>query len=65
MEPNEHAILRTTMQVLTSRLILIIGMILDFLLFGYAAWEPSWPRLIGAGAFAVLVLVGHLVSTIR
>jgi hypothetical protein len=62
-DERAETILRTTLKVLTTRLILIVGMVLDFALFAYAAYNPSYTRLGAAAGFAVLVLLAHWLSS--
>lgn len=54
---------KVVLQVLSKRAILLLGLILDFVLFAWAMLDPSYPRLIGAGAFGVLVLAASLLPT--
>lgn len=64
-EERAQTILTVALRVLSTRFILIVGLLLDFLLFAYAAFDPSYARLGAAAGFAVLVLLAHWLSTIR
>ncbi|MHB8406303.1 MAG: hypothetical protein ACYDCJ_12865 [Gammaproteobacteria bacterium] len=60
MTPEQREkILPLVVAILSRRAILLVGMILDFALFAWAAVEPSADRLIGGAGFAVLVLIAH------
>lgn len=64
-DPLNQTILTTALKVLSQRVILIVGLLLDFVLFAWAASDSSWERLIGAGGFALLVIIAHWSAGIR
>lgn len=43
--------------ILSRRLILLVGLGLDFVLFVWAAYAPDYPRLLAACLFGLLVWV--------
>lgn len=63
MNEEQQQVFRILLQVLSKRAILLLGIILDFVLFTWAMLDPSYPRLIGAGAFGILVLAASLLPT--
>lgn len=59
--PTPHELLAAAVQVaakvLSKRLILLVGLTLDFLLFAWAAYAKDPYSLVAAGAFGLLVWV--------
>ncbi len=45
-------VLTLALRILTTRLLLIISLVLNASVMVYATWTDSWPRLVGAIAFA-------------
>jgi len=62
-DEQRQKVLQTVISILSRRAILLVGIILDFALFAWAAVEPSTDRLIGGAVFAVLVLIAHWLPT--
>ena len=45
------------LQVLSARVVLLLALVLTFSLFVWAVADPTWPRIVAAAAFAVLVFL--------
>lgn len=45
------------MRVLSTRIVMILTLLMTFALFGYAMWQPDYLRLACATAFALFVFL--------